>query len=280
MSEGLNVKFCKYLLQVHKKATNAAVLGELGRFPLYVKVFKHVVKYWHRLAGMPENSILRAAANESKNLYLSHQPSWIGGIEALLASSDLGKYFNEPSTISGNNLAECVSKRAKDEFIEYWKGQIDPTRNSKMPGKISQGNGGKLRTYKCFKNIFGLEKYLINVKNSASRASMTRFRISAHELMIEKGRYLGLNVNDRQCPVCKSDIEDEIHFFANCTHYQSRRKLMFDKISNKCSNFTTLSDRDKVFWLMNNEDSEVNILVANFIRECFESRKSLLNSDN
>ena len=36
--EKLNVTFCKYLLGVNKKASNLAVKGELGRYPLYIDV--------------------------------------------------------------------------------------------------------------------------------------------------------------------------------------------------------------------------------------------------
>ena len=34
--EKLNIKFCKYILGVNKKTTKLAVLGELGKFPIYI----------------------------------------------------------------------------------------------------------------------------------------------------------------------------------------------------------------------------------------------------
>ena len=34
--EKINVKFCKYLLGINKKASNLAVRGELGRYPLFL----------------------------------------------------------------------------------------------------------------------------------------------------------------------------------------------------------------------------------------------------
>ena len=47
----------------------------------------------------------------------------------------------------------------------------------------------KLRTYKLVKNKFGTEKYLeLNERNL--RKSLAAFRISAHKLNIERGRYL------------------------------------------------------------------------------------------
>ena len=47
--EKLSVKFRKYLLGVNKKASNLAVRGELGRYPLFIDVVLSLVKYWVRL---------------------------------------------------------------------------------------------------------------------------------------------------------------------------------------------------------------------------------------
>ena len=41
---------------------------------------------------------------------------------------------------------------------------------------------------------------------------MTKFRISAHDLEFEKGRYKNLPVNERYCKLCdNSSVEDEVH---------------------------------------------------------------------
>jgi hypothetical protein len=46
-----------------------------------------------------------------------------------------------------------------------------------------------LGTYITVKNNFGFEKYLGKIKNFEQRRTLTRFRISAHKLAIENGRY-------------------------------------------------------------------------------------------
>ena len=51
----------------------------------------------------------------------------------------------------------------------------------------------KLRTYKLIKNKFGIEKHLeLNERNLRKS-----FRISAHKLNIECGRYLNLKVENK-----------------------------------------------------------------------------------
>ena len=46
----------------------------------------------------------------------------------------------------------------------------------------------KLRTYKCFKKVHDMEKYLLFVQNPFHRRELTRFRISSHNLFTEQGR--------------------------------------------------------------------------------------------
>ncbi len=41
--EKIDIKFCKYILKTHKKSVNAAVRGELGRYP----ILGHIIKKHH-----------------------------------------------------------------------------------------------------------------------------------------------------------------------------------------------------------------------------------------
>ena len=47
--ERMNVKLCKYLLGVHRKSTNDAVRGELGRFPLLITILNHSFQYFRKI---------------------------------------------------------------------------------------------------------------------------------------------------------------------------------------------------------------------------------------
>ena len=69
----------------------------------------------------------------------------------------------------------------------------------------------KLRTYCKLKPESGFEKYLdeIPVKE---RTALTKLRLSNHLLMIEKGRHMGIDRDQRFCPFCPNIIEDEKHF--------------------------------------------------------------------
>ena len=77
--EKLHIKFLKYVLGVHRKATNAAVFGELGRFPIAIEVLCNTIKYFQRLHSEPTN-LLAGALIESYNLYENKQKSWMSSI--------------------------------------------------------------------------------------------------------------------------------------------------------------------------------------------------------
>ena len=76
---------------------------------------------------------------------------------------------------------------------------------------------GKLVTYLFLKTNFGLEKYLTLINNFNYRKSICRFRVSAHRLYIETGRYTNIPRNERLCKNCSAnEIEDEAHFLIKC----------------------------------------------------------------
>ena len=73
---------------------------------------------------------------------------------------------------------------------------------------------GKRKSSYRFKLIFKKEMYLNVIGNRDIRKGFTQFRVSAHDLSIEKkGRYKNIKLENRACKNCQSlEIEDEFHF--------------------------------------------------------------------
>ena len=90
----------------------------------------------------------------------------------------------------------------------------------------------KLRTYKLFKKTFELAEYLEIGLDRKYRQCLSSFRISAHNLQIERGRYLGKNVEERKCTDCNV-IEYEIHFFYDCNKYNNSREKLYLELGNQ-----------------------------------------------
>ena len=54
--------------------------------------------------------------------------------------------------------------------------------------------------------------------------NIAKIRLSAHDLLIERGRYRNLQRNERKCTLCNNnDIEDEFHFIIQCNTYTDIR---------------------------------------------------------
>ena len=52
------IKFAKFVLGVHKSATNIAVLSELGLFPLLLCNMQATITYWLHLLSVNSNSLI------------------------------------------------------------------------------------------------------------------------------------------------------------------------------------------------------------------------------
>ena len=93
----------------------------------------------------------------------------------------------------------------KKQYEDFWK--------------INIKRSPKLDTYSSFKSSFCAESYLFTTKNENKRKNLTRLRISAHTLEIERGRYNKLKREEWLCKTCLK-IEDEPHFLLDCNLFK------------------------------------------------------------
>ena len=89
-----------------------------------------------------------------------------------------------------------------------------------------------------FSNILdmqGIPNYLNLFSDRAITREISKFRMSAYCLNIERGRYTKPKTprNDRVCPHCTS-VETETHFFTECQRYHTPRNKPFEYFSINC----------------------------------------------
>jgi hypothetical protein len=121
--ETLNLRMCKYTLGVHSKASNAGVLGDLGRYPLYIAVINNMVKYWHQLASTRTVSspLVTAAYNVNHDLLYNMPDSWISSIKFTLTQLDLKPIYDSPSNFTTNHVLKVVNDKLKSMYNSTWK---------------------------------------------------------------------------------------------------------------------------------------------------------------
>ena len=164
---------------------------------------------------------------------------------------------------------DTVIKQLKEHYTRYWLNVI--TKND----SIRQSNGGnKLRTYKHFKNNLYFEPYLEKIRNVKHRQSLTKLRVSSHNLYIETLRRNQIPVNERYCYFCKNVTEDEYHFMMDCKKYDHLRLKLFSLIEDDLNNFSEMNKKEKFIFML----SEIKIAkqVSEFIFTCFNLRENLL----
>ncbi|NRB82033.1 MAG: reverse transcriptase family protein, partial [Saccharospirillaceae bacterium] len=89
----------------------------------------------------------------------------------------------------------------------------------------------KLTFYHSIKHEFKREFYLSVIKKANYRHSLSKLRVSAHDLSIEKGRYINLPRDDRICRWCHLTVntkvvEDEHHVLHKCDLYHHKRSVL------------------------------------------------------
>ena len=85
-------------------------------------------------------------------------------------------------------------------------------------------NSNKLDYYSKYKHSLVLEKYINCIFDNKFRISLTKFRLSSHDLAIETGRYTHIPRDQRICLQCNmNNVETEYLFLLVCPKYRELR---------------------------------------------------------
>ena len=256
--ERIHLKFCKRILKVRLNCNSAGVYGELGRYPLYISRYCKVIKYWIKVVNS-DNILLNRLYQVALADSLLGCKNWVTLVKTLL--DDYG--FSEVFTIRDNDFLKSFpgifKQRVIDCFTQEWFGSID--------------RSSVLYEYKNFKKSLSYETYLDILPNDL-RFFITRFRICAHSLRIQTGRFGRNSIprNERYCLCCnKNDIEDIYHFVCICPLYDDLRKLYLQK------QYYTKPSVVKFNSLISSNDRNCLMKLAKFIKTALDVRHRRLN---
>ena len=114
-------------------------------------------------------------------------------------------------------------------------------------------NHNKLRLYNTLKGSFKLEPYIEKITNRNQRHWLSRYRISAHTLRIETGRYTRpvTPIIDRKCCYCdQNSIDDEKHFILLCDTFKLKRQCFVSRVKTLIPQFDTMSIDEKLRFIL------------------------------
>ena len=260
--ESLHIKVCKIILGVHNKSTNNAVRGELGSHPLLINMLCLALKYWwllNKKCFQGDNSLVVHALLDNRKQCDNNFYNWSSGIKDILQLTDNANIWCKPNILQVNTILPALHAK----YNALWFHQTSYFQP-------------KLRCYCTFKEEFGLENY-VYMFNKTLSTNFSRLRVSAHSLLIEKGRHLNIPRDKRLCKLCESnEIEDELHFMLKCSYYDKIRVTLFNNISEACTvDFNKLSDNEKFVFLMSVSDYDCILSILRYVNGAFEKRNLL-----
>ena len=250
----MHMRFCKELLGVQRQTSNIGTLLELGRIPIMLYGKKNCIKNWGRIHVQHKGCTIIQSSHQNSVMY---QLMWPQLANECLSQMGIG----------GRNINESVDKLAMQRMTDIF--------HQNAFAEINR-NESKLRTYAKIKKVQGIESYLNTVTNVEKRIHLCKIRLSNHELNIEKGRHRGLEVFERECPLCPGNIvEDEIHFLLSCSTFSILREELFTEIRRILPRFQYISEEQQMVYLLS-EENIVNIS-GTFIQKAIELRRFILN---
>ena len=136
----------------------------------------------------------------------------------------------------------------------------------------------KLEFYNTFKTEYTPSYYLDLTKKIINRKALVKLRIGSHKLMIESGGYDQIPRENRLCPSCRSnENEDETHFLFNCPKNSIQRDEFYNKVQFNVHNIKQLPPIEAINELMNSSNYFVNLQLMKFVLSCFDLRSKLLS---
>ena len=144
-------------------------------------------------------------------------------------------------------------------FTQQWRKDIE--------------SSSKLRTYALVKKYFCVEPYILHIRGNHLITAIARYRMSSHDLNIERGRFNNpiTPKNQRICTRCQlNEIDDEIHLLLHCCAMKNEREILYDSVAA----IINIQPTNEMFLgIMTSRDITVVKSLAQFIYGCFKQIK-------
>jgi sorting nexin-29 len=284
--ERLHLGFLKRICGLRPSVDSKIVFMETNRTPLVEVIWGRVANFWRRLHTLEgqrrEGEPMRDAGRENRELTnVSDRSCW---------SQRVLKGFNN-LTLNGDEASQV---RVRLKFADKWKAACGEAgqaagdeRDFYSQGRVEEGE--RFRSYMRWfcDSAIGTGQGPV-IKEGGLSKELLRFRTGCHGLNIVKGAWTGVPRNQRLCKCCNMGVvEDEAHFILECPLYHSTRsqcgkganfETLFEKVAVKASDgsLTILID-DTAAIMRQVFGTRKRLLLAKFIRACFQDREVRLN---
>ena len=199
----------KRFLRVSPKTPNDIVYGEFGRYPLRINSVIRCIQFWLKLTRMESHRLPFKAYCTLKQLDEKGKHCWASDVCLTLSKHGYYYVWLNQGVESIRDFLKCFKQRMIDGREQEWRGHLEESR--------------RLEFYNNFKVDLSLEPYLQLQLCRKIICTLTRFRAGVAGILAHSKRYSARSDDEMICPVCKIEIENEIHFMFCCNVYDDLR---------------------------------------------------------
>ena len=258
--ENVHNQFCCRYLKLYKNTFHSFVRGECGRYPLFVTYYCKCIKYWLRLVRMSGNRYPKQCYIMLKNLDESGRITWVTHVKDLLFRYGFGIVWLTENVGDDDVFINVFKQRLIDCALQDWHTEITQSR--------------KALHYRHFKTLLNVETYLKLDILLKFKIAFSRFRCSAHNLLVETGRHNNISYEDRICTLCDTQsIEDEYHVFMKCPFYNNLRHQYLEGIIN-----FDIVNHNSFYNIVSSSNPVTLKTICVFVYEMFKHRNEFINT--
>ena len=154
---------CNRFMDVSQRASNA-VLGDCGRYRLYIVTWKKVMKYWLKILRMTSDRYGRKCYDILLHFDTLRYKKWASEVRNILYVKCFMYVWEDQGVQNEITFVRPFEQRIKDQSLQTWKTEIS--------------SGNKLAFYSSFEFQHCSENYLNILKISTFRNVPTSLRVS------------------------------------------------------------------------------------------------------
>ena len=278
--EAVMIGGAKRILGCSSRTCNEAVRGDMGLDSLQGCRDKAKLKWWYKVATMPEHRYSRKLFVQEWNVKPRRgrqRKYWCKVVDHLFSSLGLDKAEWLEDIRKGSCSLKSFLGVAGEGIDERESGKFEEGLNSKV----------KLSLYRTFGKIVGFKKYLRGVGDAGTRL-LFKFRSGTHGLNEELGRHRGRE-GRKECLLCDAECESVSHVLWDCPAYVSiRSAFMLElrrELGGRFEHFQSLDSFEKSSYVLGSEaweeySSGLLGLIKDFVLSVWEERKVRLYGEH
>ena len=214
----------KRYLNVNFRTPNDFVYGELGRYPIYLNSYIKCINFWLRLTRMENSRIPCKAYKTLYKLDVRGEKTWVTDVRMFLCSNGFTYVWENQGVENVFGFIKCLKQRLIDCRWQDWHDHLQSST--------------RFIEYRMFKSNNVIEPYIGMLMNRYVKSALTKFRFGVSDIACHRYRYAENGKNNIICRLCRSALEDEIHFMFCCPFlHDLRTKLIQAKYYTKPCRF-------------------------------------------